>query len=85
MKLQRDYDIHVGDRFYCNNYSVKNKQSLPDYMIIKEIRNGFITAKCETRTVGNRDRIFDRDNLWKVSSRNPSCYNPVWIFVDPKT
>lgn len=79
-----DYSINVGDRFYCNNYSVKNGQALPDFMKVKSVTRDFIVAKCEARSVGNRDRVFSRINLWNVSNKNPMCIDPVWIFKDDR-
>lgn len=73
-------DISVGTRFYHNNHSTEQGHSLPDYLIVQEVRNGFVTATYENHYVYTKERIFDFENLWQDSNLNPKNRHPEWIF-----
>lgn len=76
-------DICLGDRFYFNNYCVKNKLSLPDFLVVTDIsKDGeFIKAEYESHAVDQRPRLFAKKNLMFDSNLNPKRETPSWIFV----
>lgn len=75
------YVIPVGAKFYHNNYSTANGQSIPDYLIVLENKNGFITAKYENHYVYTKERTFSESNLYASSNLNPRQKKPEWIFL----
>lgn len=81
-KTEKDYNIHVGDRFYRNNFSVRQGHAVPDYMRIIEIKKEYIKVKYEYRSIGTKERLLSIDNVWFASNRNPNCTAPTWIFVE---
>ena len=79
--MAKQLPVEIGDRFYYNNYCVKNGFSLPDYVIVKDIRQSkecsnlyFITGKYERHFVNTNDRIFSSaifdDPDWVVVKKN---------------
>lgn len=72
--------IPIGMRFYHNNYSTEKGNSLPDYLIVQEVQNGFVTATYENHYVYTEERVFGFENLWQNSNLNPKNYRPEWIF-----
>ena len=75
-------DISVGSKFYHNNYTTAHGLSLPDYLIVTDIHNGFVTAKYENHYVYTKERVFGFENLWQESNLNPKVEDPEWIFVN---
>lgn len=75
------HDILVGTRFYHNNYSTAHGQVLPDYLIVQEIKNDFLTATYENHYVYTKERVFSLKNLWQDSNLNPKNKDPEWVFV----
>ena len=74
-------DICVGDKFYYNNYTVAKKLSLPDYLIVVDVKDNFVTAKYENHYVYTKERKFSKDVLQYDSNLNPYANDPDWIFL----
>lgn len=80
------YRIKVGDKFYHNNYATKKGCSLPDYLIVTQIKDSvfkdlyFIHAKYENHYMGTAERILSSIIL-SESNLNPKCKSPEWIFL----
>lgn len=81
--LSDSYGVQIGDRFYHNNYSTRKGHALPDYLIIKEIKDGFITATYLNHYVYTKERVFS-DAILNDSNLNPKETNPQWIFSKPQ-
>lgn len=78
---QKLYDISIGDKFYHDNYSTHQGQALPDYLIVQEIKDGFVTATYENHYVYTKERVFSLNNLWSDSNLNPHQKKPEWVFL----
>jgi len=71
-----DCPLSVGDKFYYNSFSVRNKLSLPDYLIVTKIKpmdedgRYWIHAVYENRAIDTHERVFS-DIITK---------EPDWIF-----
>lgn len=76
-----DYNIHIGDKFFYDNFSTHNGQMFPDYLIVTDIRKNIVEAKYENHWVYTKERLFDIANLWTDSNLNPWAKNPGWIFL----
>lgn len=76
-----DYTIHIGDKFFYDNYSTHHGQALPDYLIVTDIRKNIVEAKYENHWVYTKERLFDIANLWTDSNLNPWAKNPSWVFL----
>ena len=74
-------DIYKGDRFYHNNFSVRQHQSMPDYLIVTMVKDDMVEAKYENHSVYTKERVFSKKNLLVDSNLNPKAKNPSWIFV----
>lgn len=77
----KENDIRIGDRFYHDNHCVHSGASLPDYLIVKNVKDGFVEAKYENHYIYTKERFFSEQNLWMDSNLNPSANNPGWIFL----
>ena len=73
--------ICLGDKFYFNNYCVQKHYTIPDYLIVTEIKDEFITAEYENHGVDQRPRIFSKKNLVFDSNLNDRREDPSWIFL----
>ena len=73
--------ISIGSKFYHNNYSTAKHQTIPDYLIVLDTHNGYVTAKYENHYVYTKERVFDEKNLWTDSNLNPKNKDPEWVFV----
>ena len=75
--MTMEFPIAVGDRIYYENYCVKKGFSLPDYLLVTDVKPmkenpnmRFITAHYERHTVGTSDRVLSSNILldpnWKI-------------------
>ena len=84
--LKRKYDISIGDKFYYNNFSVRNGHSLPDYLIVTKLVNDisgklvWIEAKWENHGVYTKERLLS-SSILDDSNLNPNEKNPGWLFL----
>jgi len=74
-------DIYKGDRFYRNNFSVRNHHSMPDYLIVQRVKDDLVEAKYENHSVYTKERPLSKQELLTDSNLNPKAKNPSWIFV----
>lgn len=79
--LTDKYDIRVGDRFYLNSHSVRNRMDLPDYQIVTWIKGEFFGVKYENCSIGNLERTMSI-NVLNDSTLNPNATNPSWVFIE---
>lgn len=85
-KTVMKYDISVGDKFYCNNYSTRKGHALPDYLIVTKVirdiadRIVWIEAKYENHSCYTKERMLS-STILDDSNLNPLTVNPQWVFL----